>query len=495
MYEDRIRNAKLRERVISPEEAAARITDHMVLGFSGFTSAGYPKAIPQAIAARGTARDLTVYTGASTGPELDGALARAGLMARRSPFQSNVDSRNGINAGTIAFFDQHLGLMPRFIRDLPGRLDYAIIECSLITEDGGVVPTLCGGSSQSMLEKAEHILLELNQAHAAEVYGIHDNYREAPLGERSGIPVRRVEDRIGTPAIPIDLTKVEGIVMTDDFGATPKFTPVDDVSRAIAGHLVDFLKQEVAAGRLPEHLYPLQSGVGSVANAVLYGLMDSGFEDLTMFTEVVQDSALELLISGKMRAASATSLSLSRAGLDRFYSHLDELKERIVLRPQDISNHPELIRRLGVITMNTAIEADIYGNINSTNIMGSRMMNGIGGSGDFARNAQLSIFMTPSTAKGGAISSIVPMVTHVDNISQDVHVLVTEYGAADLRGKSPKERAELIIETCCHPDYRDQLRAYYQKALETSYAKHTPVNLPDAFTWHQQYLENGTMHL
>ena len=494
MYEERIRNADLRNRVISPEEAAAKIRSHMVLGFSGFTSAGYPKAIPQAIASRGEAQDLTVFTGASTGPELDGVLTKAGLMSRRSPFQSNVDSRKAINEGTVEFFDQHLGLMPRFIRDSRHHhLDYAIIECCLVTEDGGVVPTLCGGSTQAMLEQADHILLELNLAHSAKVYGIHDNYREPGIGCRRGIPIYEVTDRIGTPAIPCDIEKIKGIVITDDFGATPKFTPVDEVSTAIAGHLIDFLKSEIAAGALPEYLYPLQSGVGSVANAVLAGLMDSGFRDLTMYTEVVQDSALELLIAGRMRAASATSLSLSRAGLDRFYSHLDQLKGKIVLRPQDISNHPEIIRRLGVITMNTAIEADIYGNINSTNIMGSRMMNGIGGSGDFARNAQLSIFMTPSTAKGGVISSIVPMVTHVDNISQDVHVLVTEYGAADLRGKSPKERAEIIIETCCHPDFREPLWAYYKRALAESHALHNPVCLTEAFRWHERYLKKGAM--
>ena len=494
MYEDRIQNAALRARIISPEEAAAKIQSRMVLGFSGFTSAGYPKAIPQAIAAAGSAKELTVFTGASTGPELDGALTKAGLMTRRSPFQSNVDSRKAINDGTIEFFDQHLGLMPRFIRDSRHHhLDYAIIECSLVTEDGGVVSTLCGGSSQAMLEEADNILLELNLAHSPDIYGIHDNYREPAIGKRHGIRVYVVSDRIGTPAIPCDPDKIRGIVSTDDFGATPNFTPVDDVSTAIAGHLIDFLKSEIRAGALPENLYPLQSGVGSVANAVLAGLMDSGFKDLTMYTEVVQDSALELLIAGKMKAASATSLSLSRNGLDRFSSNLKDLKEKIVLRPQDISNQPEVIRRLGVITMNTAIEADIYGNINSTNIMGSRMMNGIGGSGDFARNAQLSIFMTPSTAKGGAISSIVPMVTHVDNISQDVHVLVTDFGAADLRGKSPKERAELIIGTCCHPDFRPQLRSYFNRALTESCTVHNPVCLPEAFRWHQQYLSTGSM--
>ena len=75
------------------------------------------------------------------------------------------------------------------------------------------------------------------------------------------------------------------------------------------------------------------------------------------------------------------------------------------------------------------IEADIYGNVNSTHIMGSSIQNGIGGSGDFARNAYISMFLSPSTAKSGAISCIVPMVSHVDHTEHDVHVIVTEQGA------------------------------------------------------------------
>src|SRR5690625_5970183 len=76
------------------------------------------------------------------------------------------------------------------------------------------------------------------------------------------------------------------------------------------------------------------------------------------------------------------------------------------------------------------------------------MMNGIGGSGDFARNARLAIFVTKSLAKGGDISSIVPFVTHVDHTEHDVDVIVTEQGYADIRGLAPVQRAEKIIENC-----------------------------------------------
>ena len=245
-------------------------------------------------------------------------------------------------------------------------------------------------------------------------------------------------------------------------------------------------------GRLPKN-FTIQSGFGAVANAVLYGLDTDAFDTLNMYTEVVQDGALDLILKGRIKTASATSLSLSTHGRELFYRNLEQLKERFVIRPQDVSNNCAVIRRLGVVAMNTAIEADIYGNVNSTHIMGTSMMNGIGGSGDFARNGGLSIFMTPSTAKGGAISSIVPMVSHVDHTEHDVQIIVTECGIADLRGKSPRERAELVIENCCHPDYRPALRDYYERAKAVAKGQHTPHDLNTALSWHQRYLDTGSM--
>ena len=139
------------------------------------------------------------------------------------------------------------------------------------------------------------------------------------------------------------------------------------------------------------------------------------------------------------------------------------------------------------------IEADIYGNVNSTHVMGTQIQNGIGGSGDFARNAYLSFFMTPSIAKGGAISCIVPMASHVDHTEHDVQILVTEQGLADLRGRSPKQRAKLIIDNCAHPDFRPALRDYSRRALDLSPGKHTPHLLGEAFSWHLNYLTTGRM--
>ena len=244
---------------------------------------------------------------------------------------------------------------------------------------------------------------------------------------------------------------------------------------------------------MPKNLLPLQSGVGNVANAVISGFVDSDLKDLSVYTEVIQDGMFDLIDAGKLSFASGTALSPSPEGLDRFYKNIKEYRKRIVLRPQEVANSPEVARRIGIIAMNTAIEADIYGNVNSTHIMGTKMMNGIGGSGDFARNAYLTTFFTASTAKNGLISSIVPMVSHVDHTEHDVDIIVTEQGLADLRGLSPKKRAKEVIEKCAHPDFKPILQDYFERADAATKHAQTPHIIKEALSWHERFIETGTM--
>jgi succinyl-CoA:acetate CoA-transferase len=282
-------------------------------------------------------------------------------------------------------------------------------------------------------------------------------------------------------------------VTTHDPDYSPPSRPADGDSQLIAGHVLDFLTHEVRYGRLPATLPPLQSGVGNITNAVLAGLDAGPFPPLTAYTEVIQDSMLQLLRSGTMTIASATGFPLSEDGIADLQAGIAAYHDRIILRPQEISNHPEVIRRLGCLAMNGMIEADIYGNVNSTHIMGSSMQNGIGGSGDFARNASVAMFLSPSTAKSGAISCIVPMVSHVDHTEHDVHVIVTEQGLADLRGLPPRRRAQQIIDHCAHPGYRPALQDYLDRATATGPGRHTPHLLDEALSWHVRYLHEGTM--
>ena len=499
---ERIAHAGLASRLMSAEQAAALIQPGMAVGMSGFTGAGYPKAVPQALAARieaaherGESFAIRILTGASTAPELDGVLARAGGIEFRLPYQSDPELRGRINGGQIEYMDVHLGHVAQHaLFGFLGRIDLAIVEVTAILPDGRLVPSTSVGNNKTWLDLADKVIIEVNHRQPRGMEGMHDiYYGTAKPPQRKPIPLTHPGDRIGEPYLKVDLDKVVAVVESDAPDRIGRFAPIDDVSRAIAGHLVEFFRHEIRAGRLGEHLLPLQSGVGNIANAVLAGLHDGGFRGLTAFTEVIQDGMLELIGNGTIEVASATSFSLSPEGVEEFARNIDLYREKIVLRPQEISNHAELVRRLGVIGMNGMVEADLYGNVNSTHVCGTSIINGIGGSGDFARNGFMSCFLSPSTAKNGAISAFVPMVSHVDHTEHDVAVLVSEQGLADLRGLSPKQRARAIIDNCAHPDYRPMLQDYYDRALRDSKGRHTPHLLAEALSWHQRYLETGTM--
>jgi len=499
---DRIAHAGLAAKLMPAEQAATLIEPGMSVGMSGFTGAGYPKAVPLALAHRiaaaqdrGESFALRILTGASTAPELDGALARAGGIDFRLPYQSDPELRARINGGQIEYMDIHLGHVAQYTWfGFLGKIDVAVIEVTAILPDGRLVPSTSVGNNKTWLDLADKVIIEVNHRQPMGLDGMHDIYYGTALPpERRPIPLVAPGDRIGEPYLRCDPAKVVAVVETDAPDRIGRFSPPDEVSKRIAGHLVEFFRHEIRAGRLHERLLPLQSGVGNIANAVLAGLHEGGFRGLTAFTEVIQDGMLELIGNGTIDMASATSFSLSPEGVDEFVRNIDLYREKIVLRPQEISNHAELVRRLGCIAMNGMVEADLYGNVNSTHVAGTSIINGIGGSGDFARNGFMSCFVTPSTAKNGAISAFVPMVSHVDHTEHDVAVLVSEQGLADLRGLSPKQRAQQIIDNCAHPDYRPLLQDYFDRAMRDSRGRHTPHLLGEALSWHQRYLETGSM--
>ena len=494
MYSDRIRLSSLHSKVMSADEAATHVLDGMTVGMSGFTRAGEAKAVPLALVKRAKESPLKIslITGASLGNDLDGRMADAGLLARRMPFQADATLRKAINQGEVMFIDQHLSHTVEQMRNHQiKKPDLAIIEAVAITEQGHIVPTTSVGNSANLALFADKVIIELNMAHNPNLEGLHDIYIPGERPNRQPIPLLKVDDRIGVGAIPIDPAKIAAIVITDQPDSYSTVTPPDDETQAIANHLIHFFKKEVDAGRLSNSLGPLQAGIGNIANAVMCGLIDSPFENLVMYSEVLQDSTFDLIDAGKMVFASGCSITLSERCNDRVFSNLEKYKDKLILRPQEISNHPELVRRIGIIGINTALEFDIYGNVNSTHVGGTKMMNGIGGSGDFARNAHMAIFVTKSIAKGGNISSVVPMVAHVDHTEHDVSILVTEQGLADLRGLAPRERARVIIDNCVHPSYRDALNAYFEAACKKG--GQTPHLLHEAMDWHTNLEERGHM--
>ncbi len=483
---------------MSADEAARLIKDGNNVGFSGFTHAGCPKAVPRALAAHaeqehaaGHPFKIGMFTGASTGDSIDGALARAKAVNFRTPYQTTVDMRNAINGEEIAYFDVHLSTLAQDLRyGFYGPVDVAIIEACDVTEDGQIVPTVGVGISPTLCKLAKTVIVELNSWHPRELRGIHDLTQIADPPHRHDSGVTGVRDRLGKDHIAVDPARIV-VVEVNEPNEGSGFAPVDEVTHKIGENVAKFFVEEMKAGRIPSSFLPIQSGVGNIANAVLAALAEnSDIPDLEVYTEVIQDAVIDMLESGRVKFASGSSLTVSNPCMDRIYAKLPFFKERILLRTTEFSNNPEIVRRLGIIAMNTALEADIFGNVNSTNVMGSKIMNGVGGSGDFTRAAYLSIFLTPSTAKGGKISAFVPMVSHTDHNEHDVKIIISEYGVADLRGKSPRRRAETIIENCVHPDYRPLLRAY----LASGAKGQTPVNLSTAFSFHKAFMETGDMH-
>ncbi|WNK21266.1 acetyl-CoA hydrolase/transferase family protein [Halomonas piscis] len=490
----RCRWPQWRDKLRTAEEAAALIEDGMTVGMSGFTRAGEAKAVPRALAERAGQAPLsiTLMTGASLGNDLDKLLTEANALSRRMPFQVDATLRRAINDGRVMFMDQHLSETVELLRNRQlAEMDVAVIEACAITEDGGIVPTTSVGNSASYAILANKVIIELNLDSPAALEGLHDIYIPQMRPTRTPIPVVAADSRIGTPYIPIDPDSIAAIVVTRGKDSASTVQPPDADTQRIANHLIDFFADEVKIGRLTPSLLPLQAGIGNMANAVMSGLAEGPFEHLTMYSEVLQDSTFDLLDSGKLDFASGCSITLSEECGERVWNNIDRYRDRLVLRPQELSNHPGIVRRLGGISINTALEMDIYGNVNSTHVSGTRMMNGIGGSGDFARNAQLSVFVTKSLAKGGDISSIVPFVSHVDHTEHDVDILVTEHGLADLRGLAPRERAVQVIERCVDPSYRPALHRYFADAKKRG--GHTPHCLEQALGWHVAMEEEGHM--
>ncbi len=490
----------MRFPILTPQEAADLFHNGDNVGLSGFTAPGAPKVIPGAIAekaerlhAEGKPFKINIFSGASTSDRCDGVLARANAIGIRTPYQNLPDLRKRINAHDCHFFDLHLSeLAQKFRYGFYGDLDIAIIEVSDVKDDGTVVVGMGVGNVPTYAKYAKKIVLELNEKLHHNLYGLHDIYLPLDPPNRDVIPIFKPSDHIGSPVLKLDPEKIVGVVLSDYLDGVKPFTNPDETTNKIGANVCKFLIDEMHAGRIPSTFLPIQSGVGNVANAVLYGLADAKeIPPFAMYTEVIQDAVIDLMKRGRCKYGSTSSLTLSNEVEEDVINNIDFFKEKVVIRPVEISNNPEVIRRLGVIAMNTALEVDIFGNVNSTHVTGTRMMNGIGGSGDFARNAYISIFSCPSITKEGKISNIVPMVSHLDHSEHSVDIIVTDQGIADLRGKDPIQRAEEIIKNCANPMYREVLTDYLHMGGPTG--GQTPHSLRASLAFHTEFLSSGDM--
>lgn len=496
LIKERIRHASSREKVVSAEEAAGFVRDGTRIATSGTTASGYPLSFFKALVRRAEEKSdikIDLWSAAPLGPEVDGKLPEVGILNRRLCHQANPVMAKAINRGEVLYSDMGPYVFPNQIRyGFFDQLDLTIIEAIALTEEGNIVPSTCIADSPTLIRAANKVIVEINTNLPLEMAGMHDIVIPDNPPNRYPIGITTPRDRVGTPYIPVDPNKIIGIVISSEPNRVSPREEISEESSKIAQHLISFFETEVALGRLPKNLLPLQTGLGSLGGAFLIELGKSGFTKLQTFSALLNDAILDLIDIGKIDIASGSGLYFSSEGLDKFYGDIEKYRRFIILRPVDISTYPELIQRLGVLAFNGAVEIDIYGHVNSSHVSGGRILTGVAGSIEYARNGYLSIFMTPSIGKGGHISRIVPMVTHVDHTEHDVHIVVTEQGLADLRGLDPRERAREIVNKCAHPDYKAPLMDYFERAC-SAVNGHEPQLLEEAFSFHRRLTENGSM--
>ena len=466
--QDRIECKELLSRVVPVEEAVKYVAHGDTLAISGFTKSGEPKtflpALAKHFAQHAPESRITLLSGASLSEDVEAPLAP--FIGKRGPYMSSAASRKRIHAGDMDFTDVHLSAFARnLMYGFYGDVDVAVIEVCRIRPNGSVILTSSVGISVEAIARAKSIILEVNTA-SPDYTGFHDIVLPA-VHPHVGwpLPLVNVRDRIGTPYVEVDLRKVVAVVHSTTPDHPVPFKTADATDRRIAENVVDLLlhcrKWLGWSRRLP----PIQSGVGNVANAIIGELYDSPFERIRFWTEVFQDGMLKYVTDDqKFECASATAVSFSAEGRERFLAMFDRARDKLTLRPMWLSNSPELISRLFVIAMNTPIEVDIYGHVNSTHIDGSRVVNGLGGSGDFFRNAYLSIVHTPSVRRlkdGRTVSCVMPYVRHIDHTEHDIKCVVTEQGYTlhtDIL--SARRRAVDTIDRCAHPHFRPLLHDY-----------------------------------
>lgn len=487
--ESRIRSAGLRSLVKQAAEASEVIKNGMTVAVGGYTSCGYPKAVIRALAERANSGEqlrLSVVSGSNNGV-VDTILAEASIVARRAPMIESKVIAGQINKGSVSCCEQQMNKMPHLLRaEAFGHIDVAVVEAVAVNSDGSFVPSSSVGFVPLLVQLADKVIIEVNAAMPGQLERMHDIY----MPDGGPIPIVGAGQRIGAASVPCDIRKISAIVMSDEPDEVAALAPVKPEQAAIADNLFNFLELEMKRRGIKQ-LPPVQTGFGNLAAEIVNALGRSNFSDISFFGGVAQEANIKLAASGKAKAVSCGSVKMS-SEVKRLIEENEDVRRRVVIRNGEITNNSEVIARLAPITLTSGIEMDIYGNVNSSHISGSKIVNGLGGGANFAANAGLSVMMIVSTGKGGAISTIVPMVSHQDISEHDIDVVVTENGVADLRGKSDVERAREIIENCAGA-YKNQLRSYLERAVAAG--GHHPVLLDEALSWHIRLKQTGSMML
>jgi succinyl-CoA:acetate CoA-transferase len=463
--------------------AADLVPDDGTVPMSGL-SAG-PKDIAHELATSNRDLSLTVPASADAGFVADTELPNADALDLRYPFSAWPNLKRAINDGRVDFVDDHLSVVEQSVAQGQfGDPDVAVVEALAVGEDW-LVPTTAVGAVPGFVAAADAVIAEVNEALPLELQHMHDTWTPA-TPPRAPLSLSDPGERLGDQFVRFDPEKLTAVVRTENDPIPYPFREPSDAEAAIADNALDFLADELAENPAFSERFAFEVGIGSLGNEITerIGDLDFGDRDAVYFGEVAQDGLLDLLEAGTLSAASATALVLGEDGVNRMLDRPELVADNVVTRSMSVSNDPGLIRAFGVVAINTAVEVDVYGHTNSSHVRGSQLLQGIGGSGDFARNGLLSMMVLPSTAKDGEVSRIVPMASHVDHPDHDVDVAVTEHGVADLRGLTPDERFEALVGECAHPEFRPALRRYGERAAEGG--GHMPHDLPTAFDMHRE---------
>ena len=248
-------------------------------------------------------------------------------------------------------------------------------------------------------------------------------------------------------------------------------TPLPELGGGTIGEVEEAIGRNVAS--LVEDGSTLQLGIGTIPDAVLKFLGDK--KDLGIHSEMFSDGVVDLYQKGVITGANkrldkGKMVAAFLMGSKKLYDFVDDNPD-VMMRTVDYVNNPAVIcQNPKVVSINSCLQVDFNGQVNSES-MGTKQFSGIGGQLDYVRGAAMcpdgkAILAMPSTAKHGEVSRIVPVFepgTTVTTTRTDVHYIVTEYGVANLRAKSLRERARLLI-NIAHPKFRDQLwEAYYER--------------------------------
>ena len=415
------------EKLTTPDKIARQVQSGWLLGMDTATS--QTPAIMTAIAEHIRSSDIT---GVKVQALLDAYPFEfytdptlAGKMTGYSWFSSSA-ARKAVNAG-------YADIIPAYYRDFPTRIrteydyDAVCVEVAPMDRHGYFSLALNGSYIDAMLDKTKRIFLEVNDRQPRGLCGslIHISQVDAIVEYNHDLPVLP----------PVQL---------------------DEVSKTIGG---------LIAERIPDGAC-LQLGIGAIPDAT--GMALKSKHDLGIHTEMFTDSMVELIECGavnnsKKQIHRGKTVTTFAFGSQRIYDYIDD-NPAVEILPVEYVNDPDVIcQNDNMISINAAVEVDLFGQVCAESV-GTKHMSGSGGQIDYVRGAcqsrgGKSFIAFTSTAKGGTISKIKPILTPgavVTTSKNDVDYIVTEYGVAHLRGRSLGERARQLI-AIAHPDFRDEL--------------------------------------